>query len=132
GVERERARPMRVLDIHRNLVVPVKLAHAAWLFLREQQPAVRRADKPVGVVAPLPHQRPSCTGSDDARNRRDRGVTDFLTERAKARYKDEDDCVGSFDCRHHAIRFLKYRPVYEALQATMSSGVPVATTLPPA
>src|SRR5439155_13760705 len=109
---------MRVLDIHGNLVVPVKLAHAAWLFLREQQPAVRRADDAVGVVTTLPYQRPSCAGGNNARNLRDGSLASSLRERAHARNKDEDNCVWFFDGRHHAMRFLKNRPVYDALRAT--------------
>ena len=75
GVERKRARTLRVLQVNGDLVSLVELAHAPRLFLREQQTAVRSTDDPVGVVGSLPDKRPSRAGRNNTRNLHDCDVS---------------------------------------------------------
>jgi hypothetical protein len=57
-----------VLDHHGHAAVRLELADPSWLFLREQQPAVGRADDAVGIVGALPGDGPSCACLDDVRD----------------------------------------------------------------
>ena len=66
GVDRHRTRAMSAGEGHGHAVVPIELADAIGLFLREQQSAVSRADETVRVISALPGKRPLRAGRDNA------------------------------------------------------------------
>src|ERR1700739_3572829 len=64
-VDPKGSRAMSVSDENREFVVRVKPANRTWLFLREVDAAIRRADQPVGIVRALPHELPFEAARDD-------------------------------------------------------------------
>jgi len=80
---------MCVAKKHGRTIARIELADLAWLFLREQQAAVRGADDAVRVVGALPRDRPRRSGRDDAGNGGDEDVTRAL-RLAGAALRDEE------------------------------------------